>query len=137
VTNRALHETSRVITEISRASSSEELRAKFGDFCQAIGIVEDEQVDALICVCQVFWLKLDILEKIYAPELEDLHNPEVALTDKQIEIVKWIREGKSNTDIATIMNLPVRTIRYHVSEIIRKLGVATRAQAACIKPHQP
>ena len=95
-----------------------------------LNIVEDEHVHALISVAQVFRLKLELLEKIYAPELDEPANSLLALTEKQIEIVRWIREGKSNTDIATIMNLPVRTVRYHVSEIIRKLGVATRAQAA-------
>jgi DNA-binding CsgD family transcriptional regulator len=95
-----------------------------------LNTVDDEHIHALISVSQVFRLKLDLLEKIYAPELDDAQGGEIALTDKQIEIVKWIREGKSNNDIATILSLPVRTIRYHVSEIIRKLGVATRAQAA-------
>ncbi|WP_428670284.1 helix-turn-helix transcriptional regulator [Roseibium sp.] len=52
-----------------------------------------------------------------------------ALSSQQVEILKWAAEGKSNTDIATILNLSKRGVAYHMSEILRKLGVASRAQA--------
>lgn len=52
------------------------------------------------------------------------------LTGRQLEILKWIADGKSNTDIATIMNLRRRAVQYHVSRILFKLRVATRLQAA-------
>jgi len=55
-----------------------------------------------------------------------------ALTEIQVEILKWIAEGKSNLDISTIASLNERSVRYHVSEILKKLGVATRMQAAAI-----
>jgi DNA-binding CsgD family transcriptional regulator len=54
------------------------------------------------------------------------------LSHLQMEILKWIAEGKSNLVIAAIMGLNVRAVRYHVAEILRKLGVATRIQAAGI-----
>lgn len=53
-----------------------------------------------------------------------------ALSALQMEILKWIAEGKSNRDIATIMDITERLARYHVGEILRKLDVATRSQAA-------
>ncbi|MDR2858629.1 MAG: LuxR family transcriptional regulator [Novosphingobium sp.] len=54
------------------------------------------------------------------------------LSDVQREVLNWIAEGKSNLDIALIMNLGERAIRYHVGQILQKLGVATRQQAAVI-----
>ena len=54
------------------------------------------------------------------------------LSGKQLEILHWAREGKSNRDIATIMGLSKRAIDYHMSEILRKLGVASRAQAIVV-----
>jgi len=56
-----------------------------------------------------------------------------ALSAIQIEILNWVADGKSNPDIATIVGLNERAIRYHVTEILRKLGVATRMQAAAIR----
>jgi len=57
----------------------------------------------------------------------------LTLSPIQQEILSWIGEGKSNMDIATIMEINERTVRYHVTEILRKLGVATRAQAVAIR----
>lgn len=54
------------------------------------------------------------------------------LTPVQRDILNWISEGKSNPDVATIMGLNERNVRYHVGEILRKLGVATRLQAVAI-----
>jgi len=54
------------------------------------------------------------------------------LSAKQIEILEWASQGKSNRDIATIVGSSKRTIDYHMSEILRKLGVASRAQAVMI-----
>jgi LuxR family transcriptional regulator len=55
------------------------------------------------------------------------------LSNVQLEVWDWIAEGKSNNDIATITGMSGRTVRYHVTEILRKLGVATRMQAAALR----
>lgn len=51
------------------------------------------------------------------------------LSPRQLEILKWAAEGKSNGDIATITGQSRRAVDYHMAEILRKLGVATRVQA--------
>lgn len=60
-----------------------------------------------------------------------------SLSRVQQDVLNWIAEGKSNIDIATIMALPERTVRYHVSQILRKLGVVTRSQAVAIRKAGP
>ena len=52
------------------------------------------------------------------------------LTDREIEALTWVARGKSSTDIAVLMNVSERTVNFHVNNVIRKLGVATRVQAA-------
>lgn len=54
------------------------------------------------------------------------------LSKEQLEILEWVAKGKSNQDIATITNRSRRVVAYHVSEILRKLDVSTRAQAASV-----
>lgn len=56
--------------------------------------------------------------------------PEFALTDREVETMTWVAKGKSSTDIAVLMRVSERTVNFHVSNVIRKLGVATRVQAA-------
>jgi len=53
-----------------------------------------------------------------------------ALTDREIEALTWVAKGKSSTDIAVLMNVSERTVNFHVNNVIRKVGVATRVQAA-------
>lgn len=50
----------------------------------------------------------------------------------QIGILNWAAQGKTNPDIAIIMGLSRRAVEYHMSAILRKLRVATRAQAIAL-----
>lgn len=52
------------------------------------------------------------------------------LTDRELEAMTWAARGKSSTDIAVILCISERTVNFHVDNAIRKLGVATRIQAA-------
>ena len=54
------------------------------------------------------------------------------LSAAQIEILEWSRQGKSNGDIALITGRSKRAVAYHMSEILKKLGVSTRAQAVAL-----
>lgn len=56
--------------------------------------------------------------------------PKVSLTEREIEALSWSAQGKSSTDIAVLMNVSERTVNFHITNAMRKLGVATRIQAA-------
>lgn len=56
--------------------------------------------------------------------------PTVSLTDREIEALTWSARGKSSTDIAVLMSVSERTVNFHITNAMRKLGVATRIQAA-------
>jgi DNA-binding NarL/FixJ family response regulator len=51
------------------------------------------------------------------------------LTPQQLLVLEMIREGKQNKHIAQDLDLAETTIKAHVSEILRKLGVVTRTKA--------
>lgn len=55
-----------------------------------------------------------------------------SLTGQQRTILSWAAGGKSNRDIADIMGMSKRAVDYHMSAILKKLGVASRAQAAVL-----
>ena len=48
------------------------------------------------------------------------------LTAKEGQVVKWIVEGKSNAEVATILSVRVPTIKKHLEHIFRKVGVENR-----------
>lgn len=51
------------------------------------------------------------------------------LSDRQLEILSWINDGKSNWAISKILNTTEANVKYHVDQIFQKLNVRTRAQA--------
>ncbi|MGQ9369004.1 response regulator transcription factor [Azospirillum sp. ST 5-10] len=55
---------------------------------------------------------------------------EVRLTEREAEALTWSARGKSSADIAVLMAVSERTVNFHIDNAIRKLGVATRIQAA-------
>jgi DNA-binding NarL/FixJ family response regulator len=53
-----------------------------------------------------------------------------ALTDREREVLALVAQGLSNQQIADVLVISERTARTHVSNILSKLGVASRTQAA-------
>lgn len=52
------------------------------------------------------------------------------LSDREYEILQLIAQGKSNKEIAAILYLAEPSVRVYCTILFRKLGVATRTQAA-------
>jgi len=52
------------------------------------------------------------------------------LTPREWEVLDLLREGRSNDEIADRLGISVNGAKYHVSEIITKLGVRSRREAA-------
>ncbi|HEY2948374.1 MAG TPA: response regulator transcription factor [Micromonosporaceae bacterium] len=53
-----------------------------------------------------------------------------ALTPREREILVLVAQGRSNQDIARTLVISERTARTHVSNVLTKLGLASRTQAA-------
>lgn len=45
------------------------------------------------------------------------------LTNREKEILHWISLGKTYPEVAIILNISVRTVKFHISNVVRKLGV--------------
>lgn len=65
-----------------------------------------------------------------ATKLRRLHQYE--LSSRQIETLLWLAKGKTNAEIAVILNISRRTVEKHLEHIFAKLGVETRAAASAI-----
>ena len=52
------------------------------------------------------------------------------LTKRELEVLKMIASGAFNKEIALTLNISERTVKNHVSNIFKKIGVSDRTQAA-------
>ena len=51
------------------------------------------------------------------------------LSNRELEVLKWIKEGKTSYETSVILSISERTVNFHVGNIIRKLDVINRIQA--------
>ena len=51
------------------------------------------------------------------------------LTDRELEVLQLIVEGKNNKEIGLILSITEGTVKVHVNHILSKLGVRDRTQA--------
>jgi DNA-binding NarL/FixJ family response regulator len=61
---------------------------------------------------------------------ESRDGPEAELTTRELEILRLLGAGKSNKEIAADLQISERTARTHVSNILGKLDLTSRTQAA-------
>ena len=65
-----------------------------------------------------------LMREIRVPE-----HPE-KLTERETEVLRFLAEGNSNKEIAKELTVSETTVKTHVSNILMKLGVPSRTQAA-------
>ncbi|WP_285854560.1 response regulator [Paenibacillus elgii] len=56
--------------------------------------------------------------------------PHEELTEREMEVLRLIAAGKSNQDVADELFIGIKTVKFHVTNILAKLGVEDRTQAA-------
>jgi DNA-binding CsgD family transcriptional regulator len=52
------------------------------------------------------------------------------LSKRELEIARWIGDGKTNTEIASILGISPRTVQKHIEHIFEKMDVKTRVAVA-------
>ena len=76
--------------------------------------------------------KLLIIEPANKPKEEDLLKEKFQLTTREAEVLTWIAKGKTNHEIALILDFSPRTANKHLEQIFRKLNVENRTTAAAV-----
>jgi DNA-binding CsgD family transcriptional regulator len=52
-----------------------------------------------------------------------------ALTPRELEVFELLGKGLSNRDIGAVLGISAHTAKYHVGQILAKVGATTRAEA--------
>jgi transcriptional regulator EpsA len=79
------------------------------------------------------WLRVQATELELAGGKDKAAMPGAAhrapITERESQILSWVREGMSNQQIGAQLGISVLTVKNHVQKILQKLGAANRAQA--------
>lgn len=54
------------------------------------------------------------------------------LTPREVECLRWVLKGKSDTDISKLLSISHTTVHFHIERAKKKLAVRTRTQAAAM-----
>ena len=55
--------------------------------------------------------------------------PKAMFSKREIQVLHWVKNGKTNLEISQILEISQPTVKSHVQNIMRKLNVTNRAQA--------
>ena len=65
----------------------------------------------------------------YAKSEQGQGSASKALSAKEIEVLRWVQEGKTTDEIAVILGKSKWTAKYHINNILHKLNATNRASA--------
>jgi len=72
-----------------------------------------------------------LMEHLSAETRQSSHSQE-KLTAREGEVLKLLAQGKTNREIAAALVITERTVKFHVSSILGKLGAGNRTEAVAI-----
>jgi two-component system, NarL family, response regulator DegU len=74
-----------------------------------------------------FWLQrqLESARRSYSEPGSPFH----PLSDREMEVLTLVVDGKSNKEIASMLGISHQTVKNHITSILRKFGVEDRTQA--------
>lgn len=54
----------------------------------------------------------------------------VRLSSRETTVIRWAAEGKTTAEIAAIIGLTVRTVTFHIGNVVKKLNASNKTAAA-------
>lgn len=77
------------------------------------------------------WLSPKVAAKVMKKALgKEAAEEAIPLSEREVEVLRLVAKGLSNKEIARVLKVKERTAVFHVSSILKKLGVASRVEAA-------
>ena len=99
-------------------------------------LMKDASPDELVSMIKnVFMdrlsLPMDLARKVMMRKKEpEPERPDSILTERELDVLRWIAKGYSNKQIAQEITVSTTTVRTHVSNLLRKLDFENRTQLA-------
>lgn len=98
-------------------------------FCFAGPSMRDDERTAAVLEFLVPHLHL-ALSHIFRDKPPNINNP--VLSAREMEVLNWLKQGKSSWDMSVILGISESTVNFHVYNIMRKLDALNRPQAVAV-----
>jgi DNA-binding NarL/FixJ family response regulator len=119
------------IIAIGTSSASEDINAVFAAGAVAYIVKTASPADVQTAVRQAFRSSFFLPgPNASAPVSTPRGNASEILTDREAEILKLAAAGRPNAELARMLWVTEQTVKFHLSNIYRKLGVANRTEAS-------
>lgn len=109
-----------------------EVQGEYGSFFVFAGLerLPDQRTAYLLeLLMPHMHLALHRMRQREADESSTDMSPVTILSKREIQVLHWVRHGKTNFEISQILGISPPTVKNHVQKIMRKLNVNNRAQA--------
>jgi DNA-binding NarL/FixJ family response regulator len=99
-------------------------------------ILKDEAVEQVVSAVRVVaqaktWLSPQVASKLVQHTIDPRRSKVVAsnqLTKREMMVLRLMGQGQTNEEIATSLCITERTVRFHISNLLAKLGVSSRIE---------
>ena len=91
-------------------------------------VSRDDLASSIRTVHQGGSLLHPVVAKRLIQQLDNKETP--GLSDREIEVLRLTASGARNKEIAAQLSVTIHTVKFHLENVYRKLGVQTRAEAA-------
>ncbi len=95
----------------------------------AIGAREVYLLETLLPFLHATWLRVHLGQPRAVLPLGATRDATSVLSARELEVIRWVHDGKSNGQIGALLKISPLTVKNHVQKILRKLNVQNRTQA--------
>jgi len=117
---------------LSATDSPQHIASAFAAGASVYCVKTAAQDDLMAGIRQAFTASIYLAHSASAPTQREsvaaLETPE--LTRRELEILRLVAEGHSNSQLARMLWVTEQTVKFHLSNIYRKLNVANRTEAS-------
>jgi DNA-binding NarL/FixJ family response regulator len=117
---------------LSATDQPQQIQAAFAAGASVFCVKTADQDDLMAAIRQAFEVSIYLADSANAAVSREpiaaAETPE--LTRREFEILQLVAEGHSNSQLATMLWVTEQTVKFHLSNIYRKLDVANRTEAS-------
>jgi DNA-binding NarL/FixJ family response regulator len=118
------------VVVLSASGDQDRIAQAFGSGAAAYVVKTAQPDDLCAAVRQAFEHSVYFPSEVPATAVAPLEEDTAVLTRRELEILQLVAEGNSNAQVGRVLWVTEQTVKFHLSNIYRKLEVSNRTEAS-------